>query len=158
MGVSGSGKSYIGSLMAQRIEGCFFLEGDSLHPPANIRKMESGIPLQDEDRWGWLDLLGREMAGMQSRGSCIASCSALKRAYRDRLRSLVPGLRFFYLLGDKEIILRRMEQREHFMPVSLLDSQFQTLEEPRQEEEDVLTCSIEKSPSAILDFWAEAWD
>jgi len=153
MGVSGCGKSFIGSMKAERTAGACFLEGDTLHPAANIRKMESGIPLEDADRWGWLDTLGKEIARRRSSGCCIASCSSLKKSYRDRLRALVPGLQFLYLKGEQELIRKRMEQREHFMPPSLLDSQFATLEEPGPDEKGVFICSIEESPEEILKAW-----
>lgn len=153
MGVSGCGKSLIGSMKAERTPGAGFLEGDALHPAANIRKMEAGIPLEDADRWGWLDTLGEEIARRRNTGCCIASCSSLKKSYRDRLRALVPGLQFLYLKGEKDLIRNRMELREHFMPPSLLDSQFATLEEPHPEEEGILICSIEQTPEEMLKIW-----
>lgn len=123
-GVSGSGKSTIGKLLAERL-GCDFADADDFHPPENIAKMESGIPLDDADRAGWLDALGQHLAGHES---IILACSALKKTYRDRLRELAGPLEFFVLSLDRESLLQRLESREHFMPASLLDSQLATLE------------------------------
>lgn len=127
MGVSGCGKSAVGAALA-RIELLPFVEGDAFHPPANIAKMSAGIPLVDADRVGWLDALGREM-GRHPDGA-IVSCSALKRSYRDRLRAAVPGLRFVFLELTPEESIRRVSQREHFFPATLVENQFATLESP----------------------------
>lgn len=135
MGVSGSGKTSIGEEIARRLN-MAFLEGDSLHPAANIEKMSKGIPLDDEDRMPWLDKIGEQMKSSLNRGeSLIVSCSALKRIYRERLRAAAGGkLSFVYLDGSKALLTDRMKHRTgHFMPVSLLESQLNTLEVPTGE-------------------------
>ncbi len=123
-GVSGSGKTTVGRLLAERL-GCEFADADAFHPPGNIAKMSAGKALTDEDREGWLDALGRYLAG---RESIVLACSALKRSYRDRLRVLAGPLRFFVLAADRGVLEERLEGREHFMPASLLESQLDTLE------------------------------
>ncbi|GAA3061048.1 gluconokinase [Rhizobium viscosum] len=135
MGVSGSGKSSIGEKIAAGL-GLPFVEGDALHPAANVEKMSRGIPLSDEDRVPWLDRIGKEMKASLTKGEgIIVSCSALKRSYRDRLRTAAGGdLYFVYLEGSKELLTERMGHRKgHFMPTSLLESQLQTLEVPTGE-------------------------
>ncbi len=133
MGVSGCGKSTIGQLLAERLEGSF-IEGDDLHPAENIRKMSAGIPLEDADRMPWLDRIAREaIRRKQSQPWVVISCSALKAAYRERLRQAIPDLRVIFLRGSREFIGKRMTARTgHFMPAALLDSQFAALEEPRR--------------------------
>ena len=123
-GVSGSGKSTVGKLLAERL-GCEFADADDYHPPENIAKMKAGIPLDDADRAGWLEALGDHLA---SRENIVLACSALKRIYRDRLRGMAGPLEFFVLSLDKESLMQRLEARDHFMPASLLDSQLATLE------------------------------
>jgi gluconokinase len=123
-GVSGSGKSTVGRLLAERL-GCGFADADDFHPPENIAKMKAGIPLDDTDRAGWLEALGSHLA---SSGNIVLACSALKKIYRDRLRELAGPLEFFVLSLDKELLMERVKSREHFMPPSLLDSQLATLE------------------------------
>ena len=123
-GVSGSGKTTIGKLVAERL-GCEFADADAFHPPENIAKMSAGIPLDDADRAGWLEALGRYLVG---RESIVLACSALKKTYRDRLRELAGPIRFFVLTAGRAMLEERLATREHFMPGSLLDSQLATLE------------------------------
>ena len=129
MGVSGSGKTTVGSALAQRL-GLRFVDADSLHPAANVEKMAAGIPLTDDDRWPWLDAVGAVLAD----GPVVVACSALRRVYRDRLRVAAPDVAFVYLHASRELLEERMTHRTHFMPVSLLDSQFATLEPPAPDE------------------------
>jgi|SRR5579864_4372055 len=149
MGVSGAGKTTIGRLLAERM-GAQFLEGDQFHPPANISKMRRHEPLEDADRWPWLDRLAAELSRAEAKGrGVVLTCSALKRSYRDRLRSGAPSLRFIYLRGEPGVIEARLRQRQgHFMPPDLLASQFQALEAPRLDEA-ALTVSIEGTPEEI---------
>ena len=135
MGVSGCGKTSVAEGLAAAL-GAGFLEGDQLHPQANIDKMSKGIPLTDADRWPWLDRIGAELRAVTGAGApIVASCSALKRAYRDRLRAEAGGdLSFVFLRGSRELLIGRMQERKgHFMPASLLDSQLATLEDPSGE-------------------------
>jgi gluconokinase len=131
MGVSGSGKTTLGTALAKHL-GVEFIEGDSLHPAENIAKMSAGTPLTDEDRWPWLANISRALA---AKPDSVASCSALKRTYRDRLRSGIgPGVRFVCLVVSRSELERRMaERRGHFMPPRLLDSQLAALEPPSDE-------------------------
>jgi gluconokinase len=136
MGVSGSGKTTLATAIAGAI-GCPFFEGDEYHAPDAVRKMRSGIPLTDEDRWPWLDRLGRAIgAAVASDGIAVASCSALKRIYRDRLRATITvPVRFVLLDASREELLRRMTHRPgHYMPPTLLSSQLDTLERPQADE------------------------
>jgi gluconokinase len=136
MGVSGSGKSTLGALLAESL-GCRFLEGDSFHSRASIAKMTAGQPLDDEDRWPWLDRLGAALdAEVEADGVGVAACSALKRAYRERLeRAVSAPLAFVFLDVDGDELTRRLHARpHHYMPVSLLRSQLQTLERPGRDE------------------------
>lgn len=130
MGVSGTGKTTVAERIADHL-GWEFIEGDSLHPPANIEKMSAGVPLDDDDRRPWLESLGRLLAFHHHDGlASVLTCSALKRGYRDTLRSGVPdeAVFFVHLAAPFEVLRTRMESREHFMPPSLLQSQFDTLE------------------------------
>lgn len=135
MGVSGCGKSVVGADIAAK-SGGRLIEGDAFHPPANIEKMSAGHPLNDEDRAGWLGTLGAEMAKALANGEHpVLTCSSLKRIYRERLRSAVPGLGFVFLELTKEMATERCSHRPgHFMPASLVDSQFATLEAPYGED------------------------
>ena len=130
MGVAGSGKTSVGEALAKRL-GVPFRDADEFHPKANIDKMSAGIPLTDDDRWPWLDAIGKALADAD--GRLIVACSALRRAYRDRLtRAAGRPVIFVWLDGSKETIAARMKRRKHhFMPPSLLDSQFATLEAAR---------------------------
>ena len=136
MGVAGCGKTTLGAALADRL-GAPFIEGDAHHPKRNVEKMAAGVPLTDQDRWPWLDRLGRALASAAGRqGSVVGACSALRRIYRERL-SAAAGLpiRFVCLSGSGELIAKRMQSRSgHFMPVSLLESQLALLELPAPEE------------------------
>lgn len=150
MGVSGAGKTVIGSRLASAL-GAEFVEGDSYHPPANIEKMAAGIPLTDEDRQGWLHAIaGRIRRANDSGDTVVVSCSALKRAYRDIIRADAGQVRFIFLSGERELISARLRGRKgHFMPPTLLDSQLSTLEEPSPDE-DVWVVDINESPDQIV--------
>jgi carbohydrate kinase (thermoresistant glucokinase family) len=131
MGVCGCGKTTVGQALAARL-GLRYVEGDRLHPPANVARMAAGTPLTDADRQGWLQAVGAELA----RGDgVLATCSALKRPYRDLLRAAAPDLRLVHLHGAPELLASRMRSRQgHYMPPSLLASQLQTLEPPSDDE------------------------
>ncbi|NNH56711.1 MULTISPECIES: gluconokinase [Rhizobium] len=150
MGVSGCGKSSVGEKLAEALH-LQFMEGDALHPAANVEKMSKGIPLTDDDRMPWLDRIGEEMtASLEKSEGIIVSCSALKRLYRDRLRAAAGGnLLFVYLEGSRALLMKRMGERKgHFMPVSLLDSQLATLEVPTGEP-GVVTVDIDETVDGI---------
>ncbi|MDH2415366.1 gluconokinase [Nocardioides sp. CER19] len=148
MGVSGSGKSTVGAALAQRL-GVPFEDGDDLHPPANIAKMSAGVPLDDDDRYPWLEAIGEWLAAHQADGGVMSS-SALKRKYRDQLRRHVPHLAFLHLHGSREVIAARQATRPgHFMPASLLTSQFATLE-PLAPDERGLVIDVAQSVDAIV--------
>jgi len=138
MGVSGSGKTTVAELLARQL-GWRFVEGDRLHPEANVEKMRQGTPLTDADRAPWLDRIGEELKNWAAEGrSGVMTCSALKRAYRDRIRSARPDVRFVHLKGSEALIEGRVGARHHeYMPASLLRSQFETLEEPAPDEQAV---------------------
>ncbi|MER6958258.1 gluconokinase [Streptomyces sp. NPDC000618] len=147
MGVAGTGKTTIGPLLAARL-GVPYAEGDDFHPQANIAKMSSGTPLDDDDRWPWLDAIGAWADGRAGLGG-VVSCSALKRSYRDRLRASAPGVVFVHLAGDRALIEDRMAHRQgHFMPTALLDSQFATLQ-PLQADEAGVAVDVSGSPEDI---------
>ncbi|KMO36579.1 hypothetical protein VQ02_15015 [Methylobacterium variabile] len=150
MGVSGSGKTTVASLLAGRL-GWEFEDGDDFHPPANVEKMQAGTPLSDEDRWPWLAAIADWIDRVRAEGRHgVVTCSALKRAYRDVLIGGRPDVRLVYLKGDRELIGRRMAARHgHFMPTSLLDSQFRTLQEP-EPDENPLVVSVGGTPQAIV--------
>ncbi|MFI9121912.1 gluconokinase [Streptomyces bikiniensis] len=147
MGVSGTGKTTIGPLVADAL-GLPYAEGDDFHPAANVAKMSAGVPLDDEDRGPWLDAIGKWAHGRAGLGGVVSS-SALKRAYRDRLRAAAPGVVFLHLTGDRELIEGRMAERKgHFMPTALLDSQFATLE-PLQDDEAGVAVDVSGTPGEI---------
>ncbi|MFJ8947561.1 gluconokinase [Streptomyces sp. NPDC102395] len=149
MGVAGTGKTTIGPLLAARL-GVPYAEGDDFHPPANIAKMSAGTPLDDDDRWPWLDAIGAWAHGRAGLGG-VVSCSALKRSYRDRLRAAAPGVVFVHLAGDRALIEGRMGQRQgHFMPTALLDSQFAALQPLRADEAGVAV-DVSGSPEEITE-------
>ena len=152
MGVSGSGKTTIGTALARALD-VPFVEGDQLHPRANVERMARGIPLTDEDRQPWLIAIAQRLREADQTGSgLVIACSALKRSYRDLLRSRGSAkIRFVYLRGDQSLVADRLKGRHgHFMPASLLESQFAALEEP-DPREHVLVCDIGESPAAIVD-------
>lgn len=151
MGVCGCGKSEIGQRLASALA-IPFSEGDSYHPPANIQKMQSGIPLTDTDRADWLQQLKQQLAtARDNHQSLVLSCSALKRAYRDLLREADPALVFVHLHGERELITTRMRMRnDHFMPLSLLDSQLADLQ-MLQTDETGLRLNIEQPPAALIE-------
>lgn len=147
MGVSGTGKSTIGTMLSERL-GIPFFDGDDYHPEANVRKMSAGQPLNDHDREGWLIRLNELAKEHQNRGAVIA-CSALKQSYRDLLgQGMNEQLAFVFLEGSFELIKSRLENRKgHFMTSALLQSQFDALEPP----EDAITVSIALQPAEITD-------
>ncbi len=135
MGVAGSGKTTVGRALAERL-GCAFFDGDDFHPPHNVARMAAGVPLTDEERLPWLATLQALLHEHLSRGEgVVLACSALKRHYREQLRARNDKVLFFFLDGDYELISQRMQHRpDHFMPPSLLQSQFADLERPGPEE------------------------
>lgn len=133
MGVSGSGKSTIGALIADEL-GIPFCDADALHPRANLEKMAAGVPLDDDDRWPWLAIVGKRLAEGGDAGLVMA-CSALKKVYREAISREAPGVVFVHLAGTREVLAARLEGRSgHFMPPALLDSQLATLEPLAQDE------------------------
>jgi len=148
MGVSGSGKSTLGAALAHALA-VPFLEGDSFHPPDNVARMAAGVALTDTDREGWLRTLAAQLRRHAASG-VVLSCSALKRRYRDTLRSGAPHMALIHLSGAPEVLAQRMAGRSgHYMPPSLLTSQLATLEPP-QADEDALTLDIQRDPPALL--------
>jgi carbohydrate kinase (thermoresistant glucokinase family) len=142
MGVSGCGKSTLAHALAERL-GLQMVDGDDLHTPESVAKMRSGVALHDEDRWPWLDRVGDHLAQADDARGRVVACSALKRAYRDRIRARAGEVCFVFLQGDFALIERRMSQRVgHYMQPGLLDSQFRTLEVPQADETDVITLPI----------------
>ena len=149
MGVAGTGKTTVGPLLAAALD-VPYAEGDDFHPPENIAKMSAGTPLQDADRWPWLDAIGVWAHGRAGLGGVVSS-SALKRSYRDRLRAAAPDALFLHLSGDRPLIERRMSERQgHFMPTALLDSQFAALEELGADEAGVAV-DVSGSPEDIAE-------
>jgi gluconokinase len=149
MGVSGSGKSTVGAALAQRLR-VPFADADDFHPPANIAKMTAGDALDDDDRQPWLETIGEWLREHEGSGG-VMSCSALKRMYRDQLRRHAPTTEFLHLDGTHEVITRRQASRPgHFMPASLLASQFATLE-PLAPDENGVVIDVDQSIDAIVD-------
>jgi gluconokinase len=151
MGVSGSGKSTIGALLAERL-GWPFADADGFHPPGNVAKMAAGTPLTDADRWPWLDAIAAHIGAARQAGRpVVVACSALRRAYRDRLRAGHGDLIFLHLSGAPEVIAARQAARQgHFMPPSLMASQFATLEDTG-DEADAVALSVADTPQAVVD-------
>ena len=149
MGVSGCGKSTVGELLGQHLDWPF-RDGDSFHSAANVAKMHAGIPLTDEDRWPWLASIAAWIAELRGQGRHgIVACSALKRTYRDALRDGHDDVRFVFLEGSMELIAARLAKRKnHYMPPSLLASQFATLEPPGADENPI-TVSVDQEPEGI---------
>ncbi|NDK89582.1 gluconokinase [Gordonia desulfuricans] len=148
MGVSGSGKSTVGAALAQRLR-VPFADADDFHSPANIAKMSAGEPLTDADRGPWLDDIGRWLAEHREGG--VMSCSALRHIYRDRLRAACPDVVFVHLTGTPEVIAARQATRPgHFMPTSLLASQFDTLEDLGADERGVVV-DVDRNVDAIVE-------
>ena len=155
MGVSGCGKSTIGRALAQRLN-LPYLEGDELHPPANVARMAAGVPLTDDDRQGWLQAIAQELreageGGPAGRPGLVVACSALKRRYRDLLREGAPDLRLVFLTGSPVLLAQRLAGRQgHYMPASLLPSQLQTLEPP-DAGEGAIVCDIGHPVPALVE-------
>ena len=150
MGVAGSGKTTVASQLAGRLH-WRFAEADAFHPPANIARMRDGIPLTDEDRRPWLDAIAAWIDSVRAAGErCVVACSALKRSYRARLAAGHRDVRFVYLEGDYDLVAARMSGRTgHYMPLSLLQSQFDALEEP-DAAENAIVVPIAKPPQEIV--------
>ncbi|MGW5850240.1 gluconokinase [Streptomyces sp. NPDC055254] len=146
MGVAGTGKTTVGRLLAEALS-LPYAEGDAFHPPANVAKMSAGTPLDDEDRRPWLDAIGQWIRDSACRRGGVVAASSLKRAYRDRLRAAAPRAVFVHLAGERPLIEERMAARTgHFMPTTLLDSQFATLE-PLQRDEPGVVVDVSGSPA-----------
>ncbi|MDZ5087886.1 MULTISPECIES: gluconokinase [Mycobacteriaceae] len=155
MGVSGSGKSTVGAALAQRLR-VPFADADDFHPPANVAKMSSGEPLDDDDRFPWLEAIGEWLAAHPGGG--VMSCSALKRKYRDQLREHCGDIEFVHLYGSTEVIGKRQASRPgHFMPPSLLASQFKTLE-PLEPDERGVTIDVDQNIDGIVDSYVDGTD
>ena len=153
MGVSGSGKSTVGAAIAQRLR-VPFEDADDLHPSANVAKMSRGEPLDDQDRYPWLELVGEWLAVHEAGG--VMACSALKRKYRDQIRAIAPTVRFLLLEGAPDVIAERQASRPgHFMPASLLASQFATLE-PLAPDENGFVLDVDQSVDAIVQGYVDA--
>ncbi len=151
MGVAGAGKTTVATRLAARL-GCEVADADEFHPPANIAKMASGTPLQDEDRWPWLRAIAAWMRARAEAGrTAVVTCSALKRAYRDILCAASPGTVFVHLTGAPEVIAARLEvRRGHFMPAALLASQLATLE-PLGPDEPGVVLDVARSPDELVE-------
>lgn len=156
MGVSGSGKSTVGAALAQRLR-VPFADADDFHPPANIAKMTAGEALDDDDRGPWLEAIGEWLTAHAGTGG-VMSCSALKRNYRDTLRQHAPSTEFLHLHGSREVIARRQASRPgHFMPASLLDSQFAILQ-PLAPDERGQVVDVDQSIDAIVQAYVDQHD
>ncbi len=151
MGVSGSGKTAVATALTKPL-GWPFQEGDALHPPENVAKMKAGTPLTDADRWPWLDRVAAWIdAQLAADGTGVITCSALKRAYRDRIIGNRRGVRLVYLYGDPKLLAARIgARRGHFMPASLLESQLATLEPPTADEHPIVR-DVSATPEALAD-------
>jgi gluconokinase len=153
MGVSGAGKTTVGELLAARLD-VPYADADEFHPPANVAKMSAGTPLTDDDRWPWLDAIGRWL-DQQRAGGAVVTCSALRRTHRDALRAHVADLWFLHCAGSFELIQQRITRRaHHFMPASLLRSQFETLEPPGADERAVSEDVGRQPAEMVADFLA----
>jgi len=152
MGVAGCGKSAVGIVLAAALN-AVFIEGDSLHPPENVARMARGEPLTDQLREGWLDAIGERIAASVAEGrKAVAACSALKRSYRERLRGFCPDLVFLYLEIDPATARQRVASRKgHFMPASLVDSQFAILEPPGSDERALTIDATRPVADAVAD-------
>ena len=152
-GVSGSGKSTVGAALAARL-GVPYADADDFHPPANVDKMRRGVPLGDDDRRPWLQAIGSWLADHPD--GAVASCSALKRRYRDQLRGQAPALTFLHLTGDRDLLADRMSARQdHFMPTSLLDSQLAELE-PLEPDEPGVSIEVDRPAEEIVGMYLSA--
>lgn len=151
MGVSGCGKSAVGSRLAELLN-AHYAEGDQFHSKANIEKMRSGTPLNDDDRWPWLNAIAKAIDDWRTQGhDAVVACSALKRAYRKILASGYDDVTFVHLKGSMELIASRMAKRKHeYMPATLLQSQFDTLEPPDEKTENAIAVDITPPPEAIV--------
>jgi gluconokinase len=148
MGVSGSGKTTVGAALAQRL-GVPFADADDFHPPENVAKMSAGVPLDDDDRRPWLETIAAWLAAHEEGGG-VASCSALRRAYRDILTSAAPGVVFVHLHGSRDVVAARVAGRPgHFMPAALVESQFATLE-PLQPDERGVVIDLDQPIDALV--------
>ena len=154
MGVSGAGKTTVAEQVARRF-GCAFADADEFHSASNIAKMRAGTALTDADRQSWLEAIAARIRAWQAKGvGGVVACSALKRAYRDLIIDGQPGVALVYLRGDPAMIRRRMTERQHhFMPASLLDSQFATLEEPGADEHPIVLDAAQPAPDLAEDVW-----
>ena len=150
MGVAGSGKTVVGTELARAL-GVDFVDGDDYHPPENVKKMAAGVPLDDTDRGGWLRALASRIKEAHDSGEgVVVACSALKRTYRDVLRTAAPDVRFVFLNGPKSLIAERLESRRgHYMLASMLESQLAALEPP-DADENVIAPDITRTPSEIV--------
>ncbi|MBB6430595.1 gluconokinase [Algisphaera agarilytica] len=148
MGVSGSGKSTVAEALANAMQ-VAYADADDFHPPENVAKMRSGVPLEDVDRWPWLDTLSRWLV---EESPCVLACSAHKQSHRTRLAQHGAAIRFVYLHTDIQTLRQRMESREHFMPVSLLQTQFDAMEPPSEDDALILdgTLPVDQLVAAIV--------